>query len=1023
MKKIKMTNPVEAWRRRSSVEHTSRWVGEHEGFDNTPLPVLTWKGFWMGILVSMGGFVFGYDTGQISGFLGMKDFLDRFGQRHNDGTPYFSNVRSGLIVALLSIGTLFGALIAAPIADWIGRKMSIIFWCAIFSVGIVVQIAATDKWYQIMMGRFVAGLGVGALSLLVPMYQAETAPRHIRGALIATYQLMITFGIFLAAVFNYAAERHQSGKKASWQITLGLSFVPGVILAVGILGFAETPRFNYRNGKIKEATETMTQVYGVPENNYSIQLELEEMRVKQAAESKVTNGPIQEWLGMWMAPKMAYRLAIGMGLQMFQQLTGANYFFYYGTVVFAGTGINNSFVTQMILNGINFGVTFYGLYIVEHYGRRKSLLAGSVWMFICFLIFASVGHFALDRDTPENTESAATAMICFACFFIFGFATTWGPMVWTICGELYPSRYRAKAMALSTASNWLWNFLLAFFTPFITGAIDFRYGYVFAGTNILGGLLVYFFVIEGQGRTLEEIDTMYLMGVKPWESAKWVVPSLEEMSGDLRKRLEEANPELAIKAETTGGITGAEQREESGVEGNGVRAREEEDEVRRSSLEGEDLRMTMRHSLRQRDHTEVETPHSENYEKEAETDLEVLSNDGAETSSEHSGAQAGVRRIEAVSKAWTTTSLIVAYVTLLIIANVTSLEVQVTSVMTPLATSAFQSHSLLSTIYTVQGVVAGNAQIFWAAGFNGLQVLQQIFVADSTDLLNRALFSTLFDVPFLWTTWAGPEHDRHVLAFYMSVFPYFFSYLQIVQGQSLVTAGYITRVFTFSSTVSSIVVSLIIKYTAHYKYYVSFGAVIYLMGMGIMLAYRNEDASTGTLVGTQIAIGIGGGFLNVPVQLGVQASASHQHVAAVTTVWLTILEVGGAVGSAISGAIWSTYIPQKLQLYLPPENAANYASIYSSIVVSANYTLYPAGSPVRIAINRAYQETMRYLLIGALCCAAPILPLSLCLKNYKLDTINQNVKGKVIGNSEKRGTEVSVVEGQPRAPWWQFWKR
>jgi SP family sugar:H+ symporter-like MFS transporter len=108
-------------------------------------------------------------------------------------------------------------------------------------------------------------------------------------------------------------------------------------------------------------------------------------------------------------------------------------------------------------------------------------------------------------------------------------------------------------MALSTASNWLWNFLLAFFTPFITGAIDFRYGYVFAGTNVIGGLLVYFFVIEGQGRTLEEIDTMYLMGVKPWESAKWVVPSLEEMSGKTRQQLEALNPELAIKSEVATG--------------------------------------------------------------------------------------------------------------------------------------------------------------------------------------------------------------------------------------------------------------------------------------------------------------------------------------------------------------------------------------------------------------------------------------------------------------------------------------
>jgi SP family sugar:H+ symporter-like MFS transporter len=368
---------------------------------------------------------------------------------------------------------------------------------------------------------------------------------------------MITFGIFLSAVFNYAAERHQAGKKASWQITLGLSFVPAAILAFGILFFSETPRYNYRHGKVDKATATMAKVYGVPENNYQIQLELAEMKAKFEAESKIDHGPIREWLGMWKAPKMAYRIAIGMGLQMMQQLTGANYFFYYGTVIFSGTGIKNSFVTQMILNGINFGVTFYGLYIVEHYGRRKSLIAGSCWMFICFLIFASVGHFSLDRVNPENTESAATAMICFACFFIFGFATTWGPMIWTICGELYPSRYRAKAMALSTASNWLWNFLLAFFTPFITGAIDFRYGYVFAGTNVLGGLLVYFFVIEGQGRTLEEIDTMYLLGVKPWESAKWVVPSLEEMSGKEREQIEALNPELAVKKEMHNGEGGA----------------------------------------------------------------------------------------------------------------------------------------------------------------------------------------------------------------------------------------------------------------------------------------------------------------------------------------------------------------------------------------------------------------------------------------------------------------------------------
>jgi SP family sugar:H+ symporter-like MFS transporter len=185
------------------------------------------------------------------------------------------------------------------------------------------------------------------------------------------------------------------------------------------------------------------------------------------------------------------------------------------------------------------------------------------------------------------------------------------------------------------------------------------------------------------------------------------------------------------------------------------------------------------------------------------------------------------------------------------------------------------------------------------------------------------------------------------------------------------------------------------------------------MGMGLMLAYRTEDASVATLVGTQIAVGIGGGFLNVPVQLGVQASASHQQVAAATTVWLTLLEVGGAVGAAVSGAIWSTYVPAKLQQYLPAENQADYTTIYSNLLVSSNYTLYPTGSPVRIAINRSYQETMRYLLIGALCCAAPILPLTFFLKNYKLDQMDQKVVGNVIGRADQR----------EKSRGWKFWKR
>ncbi|OAQ67695.1 MFS monosaccharide transporter [Pochonia chlamydosporia 170] len=523
------------------------------GLDYSPLPRLTMRSLAMGALVSMGGLIFGYDTGQISGFLEMDDFLNRFGMRHpENGELYFSAVRSGLIVSLLSIGTLIGALTAAPIADRIGRKPSVSIWCLVTSIGFVVQIAAVSAWYQVMIGRFIAGLGVGALSLLVPMYQAETAPPWIRGAMVCAYQLFITMGIFLAATFNYGTYTHHRHDSASWRIVIGLGWIWTIILGVGILAFPETPRYDFRNGNAERAKETLCKVYGTTQNHWAVYTQIEEIESKLNAEDKVKHGPVKEFITMFKAPKMAYRIALGVALQMFQQLTGANYFFYYGTTIFKSVQIS-SFITQIILNTINFLVTFIGLYIVEHYGRRKSLMAGSTWMFICFMIFATVGHYRFDQKNPENTPTEGIVLIVFACLFILGFATTWGPMIWTIQAELFPSRYRAKGMALGTASNWIWNFCIGFFSTFIFNAIDFQYGYVFAVCNVIGGLIVFFFVIEGQGRTIEEIDTMYLEGVTPWKSSKWVPPPAEHMARIRR----EAGVDLETAAAASdGGLSG-----------------------------------------------------------------------------------------------------------------------------------------------------------------------------------------------------------------------------------------------------------------------------------------------------------------------------------------------------------------------------------------------------------------------------------------------------------------------------------
>lgn len=145
------------------------------------------------------------------------------------------------------------------------------------------------------------------------------------------------------------------------------------------------------------------------------------------------------------------------GLQAGQQLTGANYFFYYGTTIFASVGLSNSYVTSIILGSVNVAATIVGLWLGLRYGRRNMLMIGAAVMCVCFLIFAFVGHFEL-YNIAHPSASAGNVLIVFTCFFICAFATTWGPLVWAVVGELYPARYRATCMALATVSATLSTF-------------------------------------------------------------------------------------------------------------------------------------------------------------------------------------------------------------------------------------------------------------------------------------------------------------------------------------------------------------------------------------------------------------------------------------------------------------------------------------------------------------------------------------------------------------------------------------
>ncbi|OAX39836.1 general substrate transporter [Rhizopogon vinicolor AM-OR11-026] len=479
-----------------------------------------WVAIMLALLASMGGFIFGYDTGQISDIVLMDDFLLRFATCSTPGdaaTCTFSTVREGLIVSLLSIGTLVGALLGAPVADFLGRRHAISVECLVFTIGVIVQICSSHVWQQLAVGRFIGGLGVGALSAAVPMYQAETAPAQIRGTLTATFQLFITFGILVA--YCIAIGTRNTPGSASWRIVVGIGMLWALILGIGILFMPESPRWLAAHGRMEGAQKSLARTRGIPEEevkgHYIILREVEGIKSSVQYEKQSRGG----WIDCFRPKnKTLYRTLLGMSLQSLQQLTGANYFFYYGASVFRAVGLQDSFVTQIILGAVNFVCTFGGMYVLERFGRRKPLIIGGIWQSAWLFVFASAGT-AVD---PTTHAGIGKLMIVSACMFILGYAMTWAPGVWILIGETFPTRTRAKQGSLSTASNWVWNFLLAFFTPFISSAIGYRYGFVFAACNLAGAVVVYFFLYESSNLSLESVDMMYTdPDCKPWTSSKW----------------------------------------------------------------------------------------------------------------------------------------------------------------------------------------------------------------------------------------------------------------------------------------------------------------------------------------------------------------------------------------------------------------------------------------------------------------------------------------------------------------------
>lgn len=314
----------------------------------------------MCIMIAFGGFVFGWDTGTISGFINQTDFIRRFGMKHKDGTNYLSKVRTGLIVSIFNIGCAIGGIILSKLGDMYGRKVGLIVVVVIYIIGIIIQIASINKWYQYFIGRIISGLGVGGIAVLSPMLISEVSPKHLRGTLVSCYQLMITAGIFLGYCTNFGTKNYSNS--VQWRVPLGLCFAWALFMIGGMTFVPESPRYLAEVGKIEEAKRSIAVSNKVAVDDPSVLAEIEAVLAGVEAEKLAGNA---SWGELFSSKtKVLQRLIMGAMIQSLQQLTGDNYFFYYGTTIFKAVGLSDSFETSIVLGIVNFASTFVGIYVV-----------------------------------------------------------------------------------------------------------------------------------------------------------------------------------------------------------------------------------------------------------------------------------------------------------------------------------------------------------------------------------------------------------------------------------------------------------------------------------------------------------------------------------------------------------------------------------------------------------------------------------------------------------------------------------
>ncbi|KAI3538409.1 sugar transporter [Colletotrichum filicis] len=474
--------------------------------------------FFLACFASIGGVLFGYDQGVISGVLVMNNFAKQFPTLSEDATL------QGWMVAVLTLGAMVGALVNGPIADALSRRWTILLANIIFLIGSIIQ-AASINVPMIFIGRFIAGLSIGQLSMVVPLYLSELAPPNLRGSLVALQQLGITVGIMIAFWLDYGTQ-HIGGtgdgqSPAAWRLPLALQCVPSIILGAGTFFLPYSPRWLLMKDREEDALATLVHIRRVPPTDARLKLELTEIKVAARFDIETTAElfpgvtsrlklTLERYKSLFVVRHLNRRLVIACLLQLIQQFTGINAIIYYSPTIFRNIGLSDNSVDLLatgVVGVINFFSTIPAIMFMDRWGRKKVLLIGGVGMGVSQLIVGTL--YAVYKDSWARNKSAGWAAAFFIWAYIANFAFSIGCVNWIVPSEIFPPGVRSQAVGLAIGTNWLSNFIVALITPRMLEAITFGTFYFFLAFCVILIVWVYFFVPETKGVRIEEMDKLF----------------------------------------------------------------------------------------------------------------------------------------------------------------------------------------------------------------------------------------------------------------------------------------------------------------------------------------------------------------------------------------------------------------------------------------------------------------------------------------------------------------------------------